>query len=145
MHCLAVRFGGVVSVILSMVGEMQLRMKEKAVRDKSFRFAIRIVELTKYLESKKREFVLSRQLLRSGTAIGALVREAEHAESKADFIHKMSIALKEANETSYWLELLQEGEYIDPVSFKSIGANSEELIKLLTAIVKTSKVAKRSD
>ena len=120
-------------------------MKENAVRDKSFRFAIRIVELTKYLESKKREFVLSRQLLRSGTAIGALVREAEHAESKADFIHKMSIALKEANETSYWLELLQEGEYIDPVSFKSIGANSEELIKLLTAIVKTSKVAKRSD
>ena len=120
-------------------------MKENVIRDKSFAFALRVVKLAKYLEGKKREYVLSRQVLRSGTAIGALVRESEHAESKADFIHKMSIALKEANETSYWLELLQEGEYIDPVSFKSIGADIEELIKLLTAIVKTSKVAKRSD
>ena len=92
-----------------------------------------------FLKSKKKEFVLSRQVLRSGTAIGALVREAEHAESKADFIHKMSIALKEANETLYWLELLYQGEYIDKQSFDSIGFDSEELIKLLTAIVKTSK------
>jgi four helix bundle protein len=84
-------------------------------------------------------------VLRSGTAIGALVRESEHAESKADFIHKMSIALKEANESSYWLELLHKGEYIDPESFESIRADSEELIKLLTAIVKTSKVARRSE
>ena len=76
-------------------------MKENAIRDKSFVFALRVVKLAKFLEDKKREFVLSRQVLRSGTAIGALVREAEHAESKADFVHKMSIALKEANETSY--------------------------------------------
>jgi four helix bundle protein len=84
-----------------------LKMKENTVKDKSFVFALRVIKLAKYLENKKREFVLSRQVLRSGTAIGALVREAEHAESRADFIHKMSIALKEAHETLYWLELLR--------------------------------------
>jgi len=120
-------------------------MKENPIRDKSFAFALRMVKLAKYLESRKKEFVLSRQVLRSGTAIGALVREAEHAESKADFIHKMSIALKEANETLYWLELLHQGGYIDEESFKSISSDSEELIKLLIAIVKTSKVSKRSE
>ena len=104
-----------------------------------------MVKLAKFLESEKKEFVLSRQVLRSGTAIGALVREAEHAESKADFIHKMSIALKEANETSYWLELLYQGEYIDKESFESIRSDSEEIIKLLVAIVKTSKVSKLSE
>jgi four helix bundle protein len=120
-------------------------MKDNIVDDKSFDFALLVVKLAKYLEHEKREFVLSRQVLRSGTAIGALVREAEHAESKADFIHKMSIALKEANETLYWLELLYQGEYIDKQSFQSIGSDSEELIKLLSAIVKTSKGAKRSE
>jgi four helix bundle protein len=82
-------------------------------------------------------------VLRSGTAIGALVREAEHAESKADFIHKMNIALKEANETLYWLELLHGSEYIDQQSFESIRKDSEELIKLLVSIVKTSRGIKR--
>lgn len=120
-------------------------MKENPIKEKSFGFALLVVRLAKYLEREKQEFVLSRQVLRSGTAIGALVREAEHAESKADFIHKMSIALKEANETLYWLELLHQAQYIDEQSFQSIGANSEELIKLLTAIVKTAKVAKRSE
>jgi four helix bundle protein len=120
-------------------------MKENPVRDKSFAFALRMVKLAKFLESKKKEFVLSKQVLRSGTAIGALVREGEHAESKADFIHKMSIALKEANETSYWLELLCQGEYIDKESFDSIRSDSEEIIKLLVSIVKTSKVSKRSE
>ena len=120
-------------------------MKENTIRDKSFAFALRVVKLAKFLESKKKEFVLSKQVLRSGTAIGALVREAEHAESKADFIHKMSIALKEANETSYWLELLHQGEYIDKESFESIRFDSEEIIKLLVTIVKTSKVSKLSE
>ena len=120
-------------------------MKENAIRDKSLVFALRVVKLAKFLEDKKREFVLSRQVLRSGTAIGALVREAEHAESKADFIHKMSIALKEANETSYWLELMYQGEYIDKESFDSIGSDSQELIKLLVAIVKSAKGALRSE
>ncbi len=120
-------------------------MKENIVKDKSFAFALRVIKLAKFLESEKREFVLSRQLLRSGTAIGALVREAEHAESKADFIHKMSIALKEANETLYWLELLRQGEYIGDQNFESVRSDSEELIKLLVAIVKTSKVSKNSE
>lgn len=120
-------------------------MKENPVRDKSFAFALRIVKLAKFLETEKREYVLSKQVLRSGTAIGALVRESEHAESKADFIHKMSIALKEANETEYWLELLYEGEYIDKRSFQSMKLDIEELIKLLTAIVKSAKRTKRSE
>jgi four helix bundle protein len=120
-------------------------MKENVVKDKSFDFALRVVKLAKYLEGEKKEYVLSKQVLRSGTAIGALVREAEHAESKADFIHKMSIALKEANETSYWLELMYQGEYIDKESFESIRSDSEEIIKLLVAIVKTSKVSKLSE
>ena len=116
-------------------------MKENVVRDKSFAFALRVVKLAKYLQGEKKEFVLSRQVLRSGTAIGALVREAEHAESKADFVHKMSIALKEANETLYWLELLHQSEYIANQNFESIQIDSEELIKLLVSIVKTSKGA----
>ena len=114
-------------------------MRENPVREKSFAFALRVVNLAKYLEREEKEFVLSRQVLRSGTAIGALIREAEHAESRADFIHKMNIALKEANETLYWLELLHRGEYIDEQSFKSIRSDSEELIKLLVAIVKSAK------
>jgi four helix bundle protein len=120
-------------------------MKKNIIKDKSFAFALRVVNLAKYLEGEKREYVLSKQVLRSGTAIGALVREAEHAESKADFIHKMSIALKEANETLYWLELLHRGEYIDEQAFQSIESDCDELIKLLIAIVKTSKASKRSD
>lgn len=110
--------------------------------NKSFAFALRIVKLAKYLQGEKKEFVLSKQVLRSGTAIGAPVREAEHAESKADFAHKMNIALKEANETLYWLDLLHQAEFIDGPSYQSIGADSEELIKLLVAIVKSSKKVK---
>lgn len=107
--------------------------------NKSFAFALRVVKLAKYLQGEKKEFVLSKQVLRSGTAIGALVREAEHAESKADFTHKMNIALKEANETLYWLDLLHQSEYIADQSFESIRADSEELVKLLVSVVKTSK------
>ena len=114
-------------------------MRENIVKDKSFAFALRVVKLAKYLQDEKREFVLSKQVLRSGTAIGALVREAEHAESRADFAHKMNIALKEANETLYWLELLLQSEYIADQSFESIRPDSEELVKLLVSIVKTTK------
>jgi four helix bundle protein len=120
-------------------------MKENPIENKSFAFALRVVKLAKYLESEKREFVLSRQMLRSGTAIGALVREAEHAESKADFIHKMSIALKEGNETLYWLELLQEGGYIECQSFASALSDCEELVRLLVSIVKSAKGERRSE
>ena len=92
---------------------------ENTVKNKSYAFALRVIKAYKYLGSEQREFVLSKQLLRSGTSIGALIREAEHAESKADFIHKMNIALKEANETEYWLMLLHDSEYIDNNSFLS--------------------------
>ena len=114
-------------------------MKENVVKNKSFAFALRVVKLAKYLQEEQRELALSRQVLRSGTAIGALVREAEHAESKADFVHKMNVALKEANETHYWLELLHQSEYIDRESFASIGNDNEELLRLLVSIVKTAK------
>lgn len=113
--------------------------KPNPVRDKSFLFAMRIVKLAKYLQVEKHEFVLSKQLLRSGTAIGALVREAEHAQSRADFISKMTIALKEANETDYWLDLLHQSDYLSRDSYSSIQPDIEELIKLLVSIVKTSK------
>jgi four helix bundle protein len=110
--------------------------------DKSYTFALRVVKLYKYLVSEKKEYVLSKQILRSGTSIGALIKEAEHAQSKADFINKMSIALKEANETEYWLQLLKDSEYISEQNFKSIHNDSVELIKLLVSIVKSSKINK---
>lgn len=114
-------------------------MKENTVKLKSFEFALRIVKLYKYLIEVKKEFVLSKQLLRSGTAVGAMIRESEHAESKSDFIHKLSIALKEANETQYWIELLYKSNFIDEKSFQSIQTDITELLKLLTAIIKTNK------
>lgn len=114
-------------------------MKSNVVKEKSFAFAIRIVNLYKFLTSEKKEFVLSKQLLRSGTAVGALVREAEQGESKADFVHKLAIALKEANETEYWLELLHQTEYLEQKAFESIHKDNVELLKLLTSIIKTSK------
>jgi len=115
--------------------------RPNVVKEKSFAFALRVVKLAKYLQEQKREFVLSKQVLRSGTAIGALVREAEHAQSKADFISKMSIALKEANETDYWLALLHQSDYFTSESYGSIQPDVQELIKLLVSIVKSSKVS----
>ena len=100
---------------------------------------MRIVKLFQHLQSKRKEFVLSKQLLRSGTAIGALGREADQAESTADFIHKMAIALKEANESEYWIELLFQAGYIDETTYNSIRNDLTELLKLLTSIIKTTK------
>jgi four helix bundle protein len=114
-------------------------MAKYIVRDKSFAFALRVVKLYKYLVEEKKEYILSKQVLRSGTAVGALIREAEQGESKADFIHKLAIALKEANETEYWLDLLFQSDYIAEKSYQSIHADVKELIKLLTSIIKTSK------
>ncbi|MBK8806630.1 MAG: four helix bundle protein [Bacteroidales bacterium] len=114
-------------------------MKPNPIKDKSFAFAVRIVNVYKYLSETKREFVLSKQLLRSGTAVGALYREAEQAESKADFVHKLAIAQKECNETLYWLELIQASEFIDKTAFDSIYSEALELMKLLTSIIKTTK------
>ena len=114
-------------------------MKENLVATKSIEFAIRIIELCKMLTHQKNEYVLSKQLLRSGTAIGALIREAEHAESKADFLHKMNVALKEANETGYWLLLLHRGSYINENEFQVYNNDCIELVRLLASIVKTTK------
>ena len=114
-------------------------MKENIIKTKSYAFALRIVKAYQFLSQDKKEFVLSKQVLRSGTAIGALVFEAEHAQSTADFINKMNIALKEANETMYWLMLLKDCDYIDKNSFVSIYQDAEELVKLLVSIVKTTK------
>ena len=113
--------------------------KPSVLREKSFIFSVRIVKLGRCLQEDKREFVLSKQLLRSGTAIGALIREAEQGESRPDFIHKLAIGLKEANETEYWIDLLFETELINEKSFISIKADCVELIKLLTSIIKTTK------
>jgi len=112
--------------------------KQNIIKDKSFAFALRIVKLYKFLV-KNKEFVLSKQLLRSGTAIGALVREAEQAESKADFIHKMAIAQKEANETDYWIELLFQSGYLEKQQYDSIIKDITELNKILASIIITSK------
>ena len=95
-------------------------MKENIIKNKSFDFALRIVKLYQYLSEQKKEFVLSKQLLRSGTSIGANIREADQAESKADFIHKLSISLKEANESEYWIELLYKSGYMEETHFISI-------------------------
>lgn len=113
-------------------------MRENVVKTKSFAFAVRVVKLYQYLCEQKKEFVLSKQLLRSGTSVGAMVREAEHAESKIDFKHKMSIAQKEINEVMYWLELLQATNYLSDEQFKSMHKVAEELIKLITSIIKTT-------
>ncbi len=114
-------------------------MKRNIVKEKSFDFALRIVKLYKYLCNEQREFVLSKQLLRSGTAIGALVSESEYAESKADFIHKMAIAQKEANESEYWIELLYRSNYINEKSYNSIHSDLTEIFKLLSSIILTAK------
>jgi len=114
-------------------------MRDNVVKNKSFDFAIRIVNLSKYLVEQKREYILSKQVLKSGTAIGALIRESEQAESKADFIHKLAIALKEANETDYWLDLLHKTEYLEDKHHESLKTDITELLKLLITIIKSSK------
>jgi len=110
-----------------------------AVMTKSFDFAVRIVRFARLFSRENNEWVLSKQILRSGTSIGANIREAEHAQSKADFIHKMNIALKEANETLYWIELLYASELINKKSFDSLHPDCDEIVRLLVSIVKTSK------
>ena len=115
-------------------------MKQNPIEEKSFSFAVRVVKLYKHLCDNKGEYVLSKQILRSGTSIGANVSEAQRGQSKADFISKMSIALKEANETDYWLRLLHASEYLNATEFESISKDVNELISMLVSICKTSKL-----
>ena len=111
--------------------------KENTARNKSKKFAIRIVNLYKYLCDEKKEYVLSKQLLRSGTSIGANLAEAEFAISDKDFLHKIYIALKESAETMFWLELLFQTEYLTETEYKSINEEALELLKILNATTKT--------
>ena len=117
-------------------------MKENAIVEKSFEFAVRIVKLARYLMNTHKEYILSKQIMRSGTSIGANVSEAQRGQSKADFTAKMSIALKEANETQYWLRLLFRTDYIDQAQFDSMNTDVCELISLLMSICKTSNSGK---
>ena len=114
-------------------------MKDNIIETKSFDFAIRIVNLYKYLTGTMKEYVLSKQLIRSGTSIGANVSEAERGQSRADFYAKMSIALKEANETYYWIRLLYQTEYSKQEQFESIENDIKEIIALLMSICKSSQ------
>ena len=114
-------------------------MRNDALSAKSFDFSLRIIKLYKYLTKEKKEYILSKQVLRSGTAIGALISEAEFAQSKTDFINKMYVSLKEANETRYWLKLLVQSEYITQEMFNSILPDIETLIRLLVSSTKTAK------
>lgn len=107
--------------------------------DKSMDFAVRIVNLYKYLTAEKHEYVLSKQILRSGTSIGANIKEAIRGQSKADFTAKMNIALKEASETEYWLELLYKTDFLTKIQYDDINSDCTELLKLLTSIIKTSR------
>ena len=114
-------------------------MDERNLQNKSFRFAVRIVNLVKLLESRK-AYTLSKQLLRSGTSIGANIAEAQHAQSRADFLSKLNIALKEAGETEYWLRLLEATDYLTSAEFESIYYDCDELIKIVVSSVKTMKL-----
>ena len=111
-------------------------MKENVIIEKSFAFSVRIVNLYKYLSQSKNEYVISKQLYRSGTGIGANIAETQRAQSTADFVAKMKIALKEANESQYWLKLLHETKYITDKEFDSIHGDLLEILKILTAICK---------
>ena len=116
--------------------EFQVYGKENVIVDKSKKFALRIIKLYQYLTETKKEYVMTKQILRSGTSVGANIREAIRAQSKPDFYTKLYVSLKEAEETLYWLELLYESGYIEKSHFDSIYADGQEIIKLLVAITK---------
>ena len=115
--------------------------RESLVGEKSLYFGRRIAKCYEYLYDRKKEYVMSRQLLRCGTSIGANVREGLYAQSKKDFISKMNIALKEAGETDYWLDLIHHANYITDAEYTSMKNDNDELLKLLTSIIKTSKMS----
>ena len=109
------------------------------IEERTFLFALRIVKACRYLRNQHKEYVISKQLLKSGTSVGAMMREAKYAQSRADFVNKTSIALKEANETLYWIELLYRSDYFDEKSFQSIHQEANEITSILASIVKTTK------
>ena len=116
-----------------------MQSKSSILREKSYAFAIRIVRMFQHISSEKREFILSKQVLRSGTSIGANICEADQAQSKADFVHKLSISLKESFETEYWLNLLRDTDYLTAKQANSLIDDCCELQKMLTASVRTAR------
>ncbi len=119
--------------------------RKGAILRQSFSFAVEIVEIYKYLSTDKKEYVLSKQLLRSGTAVGALSREAQNAESKADFIHKFGIAQKECDETVYWLELLHKTKYLEKEEFTKLVSSADSLLKMIRSTIMTTKKNLKND
>ena len=109
------------------------------LKDKSYKFSVRIVKLCQFLQEEKREYILSKQIIRSGTSIGASIFEAEYAQSNLDFIHKFSVSLKEANETLYWLSLLKDTDYLDLKLFESLYNDCDEIVSMLVSTIKTLK------
>ena len=120
------------------------KFSNSIVVNKSYNFAVRIIKLYKYLSETKREFIISKQMLRSGTSVGANVRESQNAESDADFIHKLGIAQKECDETLYWLELLYETNYLNDKELDSIHLDCEEILKIIKSIILTKKHNKQA-
>ncbi|MEP7254765.1 MAG: four helix bundle protein [Ferruginibacter sp.] len=113
--------------------------KDNIIVKKSYSFALAIIKLYKFLINDKKEYVLSKQMLRSRTSIGANIHEAAASESKKDFIHKLAIAVKEARETGYWLNLLKDGDYINEEQFKNLNGNCDEIVRILNSIILTTK------
>ena len=116
-----------------------MKHKESLIEEKTFAFAKRMVKAYQYFSAEKKEFVLSKQLLRSGTSVGAMVQEAKFAQSRADFINKLSIALKAANEAKYWIKLLYETDYMEKTMYESVYSDVKEIVAMLVSIVRTSK------
>lgn len=114
-------------------------MKNNIIKDKSFSFAVKGIKLSKRLAKDQNEYVLSKQILKSSTSIGANIREAQNAESKADFVHKLAIAQKECDESIYWLELLKETDYISKSEFDELSKDANELLKIIRSIIITTK------
>ena len=113
--------------------------KPNVIAEKSEEFAVRVINLSKYLVAEKKEYIISKQIFRSGTRIGANVSESRNAQSKEDFISKLNIALKEADETAYWLRILKRTEFISQDQFSSLNEDVQELISILVSIIKTTK------
>ena len=109
------------------------------LKEKSFALALRIIKLYKFLIENKKEYVLSKQILRSGTSVGAMIREAQNAESKMDFVHKLAIAQKECDESLYWMELLVQSDFISKEAFESVSAEAEQVLKMIKSAILTTK------
>ena len=125
--------------ILAVRKRLQILIMNNAIEEKSFQFAVRVVKLCRYLRNEKQEFILSKQLLRAGTSIGANIAESQQAQSRPDFISKLCIALKEASETNYWLRLLRATDYLSETEYRTMIVQCKELERLLTSILKSTK------